>query len=152
MFILFTLSLGPFSQPESFLVTWNLELGYSLAGYSQMMPYIVQRGTGFSAWAFGYLSRLVTEESIKLPSHTNKAKQTQSTPVRSCLSIFKHLLFLPYYVTTPGTSCSFHGMLGCHHLQLWMPLCLDRQAPRNTPSATLSLGPTEVGPLPVMQT
>lgn len=146
------MSLGPFSQHESFLVTWNLELGYSLAGYSQMMPYIVQRGTGLSAWAFGYLCWLVTAEAIKPPSHINIAKQTQNTPVGSCLSIFKHLLFLPYYVRTPGTSCSFHGILGCHQPQLWMPLCLDRQAPRNTPSATLSLGPTDVGPLPVMQT
>lgn len=135
-------------QHGNFPVTWNLELGYGWPCWVfSDDAYVVQRGTAFSAFAFFYLGWLATVESVKPPSHIHKAKQGQNTPVSSCLSIFQ-APSLPAFLCNDSrhTSCSFHGRLGCHHLRLWTPLCLDGQAPRNTPSATLSLGPTEEDP------
>lgn len=90
LFFFFTLSAGHFYQHES--VTWNLEFGCGLAGYSQMMSQAAQRDTGSPTWAVSYLDWVGSTKTMKPPPDNNK--HNHNTPVGSCLSTPEQLFVL----------------------------------------------------------
>lgn len=127
----------------------ELELGYGWPCWVfSGDAYVVQRGTAFSAFAFFYLGWLATVESVKPPHTFTKQSKARAHLWAPVFPSFKHLPFLPSYVTTPGLPWQ---------AAVSSPPALDASVFGWAGSKEHSISHTELranggGPLPVMQT